>query len=191
MTLDSQTRRNLELYESGRWNSSSASLLSVLDFTKTPMGGRLFKRWISQPLLDLKQIIRRQEGVSWFHNNALRRERIISILRTIQDIERLTNRIRSFTANPRDLISLSLSLEAVPKLTTILSLDKDTSLIKHFTDEIQDKIISYLDTITELNDRSVEYLEFLPSKEAEAPTPPCAGPTFGTGSVYPPFPDES
>ena len=138
MALDSQTRRNLELYESGRWNSSNASLLSVLDFTKTPMGGRLFKRWISQPLLDLKQIIQRQEGVSWFHNNALRRERIISILRTIQDIERLTNRIRSFTANPRDLISLSLSLEAVPKLTTILSLDKDTSLIKHFTDEIQD-----------------------------------------------------
>ena len=98
MVLDPQTRRNLELFEGGRWADVGASLMSVLDRTKTSMGGRLLRQWIGQPLLDVDSILRRQEAVSWFHRSALRRERIVAMLESISDLERLINRIRGLSA---------------------------------------------------------------------------------------------
>ena len=60
MTLDRQTRRNLELFEGGRWGTGGPSLYSTLDLTRTPMGGRLLRRWLGQPLRDLQELVRRQ-----------------------------------------------------------------------------------------------------------------------------------
>ena len=138
MVLDPQARRNLELFHGGRWGESSVSLLSVLDQTSTSMGGRLLRRWLGQPLLDLQELVRRQEAVAWFHRSALRRERVVSVMKSISDIERLVNRVRSYTASPRDLVALGRSLEAAPQLRDILEDDDDASQVEWLANETGD-----------------------------------------------------
>ena len=138
MVLDAQTRRNLELYEGGRWGAVNASLLSVLDATKTSMGGRLLRRWLGQPLLDVERLARRQDAVEWFHRSALRRERVVLLLEAVSDMERLVNRVRGHNATPRDLVSLANSLEAAPKIKTILLEDDDADKVKWLAEGIAD-----------------------------------------------------
>ncbi len=128
MLLDAQTRRNLEIFEGARRFNSDFSLLAVLDMTKTPMGGRLLRRWLGQPLLDFGQLLQRQEAVAWMHRSALRRERVILCLKSISDIERLINRVRSGIAIPRDLVALGRSLEAAPNLKAILEEDHESAV---------------------------------------------------------------
>ncbi|MFC1926608.1 DNA mismatch repair protein MutS [Chloroflexota bacterium] len=122
MTLDEQTRRNLELFQSSRLGLTSGSLLNVIDLTKTPMGGRLLRKWLSQPLLDIKLLERRQQAVSWFLKS-LRRAEVTNILGHMSDLERLTNRVRSGIATPRELVSLRHTLEQVPQLKATLEGD--------------------------------------------------------------------
>ena len=138
MVLDPQTRRNLELFEGGRWASASASLLSVLDRTKTSMGGRLLRRWLGQPLLEVDPLLQRQEAVAWFHRSSLRRERILAMLEPISDIERLINRVRGLTASPRDLVGLAISLEAAPRIRALLCEDDDAEQVAWLADDIAD-----------------------------------------------------
>jgi DNA mismatch repair protein MutS len=116
MTLDVQTVRNLELFEGGRWGEAEVSLLSILDETRTPMGGRLLRAWISAPLLDLPSLQARQDIVDWFFSSLLRREETRGVLSGIGDIERLMNRVVSGRASPRDLAGLRTSLAAIPAL---------------------------------------------------------------------------
>ena len=138
MVLDAQTRRNLELYEGGRWGSVNASLLSVLDVTKTSMGGRLLRRWLGQPLLDVERLVRRQDAVKWFHRSALRRERVVMLLEAVSDMERLVNRVRGHSATPRDLVGLANSLEAAPKIKVILCEDDDADKVEWLAERITD-----------------------------------------------------
>ncbi len=138
MVLDAQTRRNLELYEGGRWGSVNASLLSVLDVTKTSMGGRLLRRWLGQPLLDVERLVRRQDAVEWFHRSALRRERVVMLLEAVSDMERLVNRVRGHSATPRDLVGLANSLEAAPKIKVILCEDDDADKVEWLAERITD-----------------------------------------------------
>ena len=138
MALDPQTRRNLELFAGGRWGDSGASLLSVLDMTKTSMGGRVLRAWVGQPLLDLGELERRQEAVAWFHRSAIRRERAIALLASVSDIQRLLNRIRALAATPRDLASLATGLEAAPRLKEILLEDEDAPSVQWLADGVQD-----------------------------------------------------
>ncbi|MDY7019324.1 MAG: DNA mismatch repair protein MutS, partial [Chloroflexota bacterium] len=120
MVLDGQTLRNLELFHGSRWGESSDSLLSIIDLTKTPMGGRLLKSWLGHPLLNVAELKRRQEAVDCFHHNALIRQEVIRILADIADLERLVNRVRSGRVIPRELIALRLSLERIPELNTAM-----------------------------------------------------------------------
>lgn len=120
MTLDMHTCRNLELFNSLRWGTSSGSLLSVIDLTKTAMGGRLLKKFLSQPLLDIAELNSRQEVVEWFHSKTLVRNAVTSLLTDVADVERIVNRIRSSTANPRELIALKSSLEKITKIRLAL-----------------------------------------------------------------------
>ncbi len=138
MVLDPQTRRNLELFEGGRWGDPSASLFAVLDRTRTSMGGRLLRRWLGQPLLDVAQLGRRQDAVEWFHRSALRRGRVISVLESVSDIERLVNRVRGYTATPRDLVALGQSLEAAPEIWAVLNEDDDAPKVAWIADGIGD-----------------------------------------------------
>ena len=121
MTLDPQTRRNLELYEAGRWDSTDWSLLSALDNTRTPLGARLLRRWVGQPLLDLERLQRRQDGLQFFYDDAFRRNDATSALADISDIERILSRIQTQTAPPRDLLALHRSLAATRKLAQVLT----------------------------------------------------------------------
>jgi len=115
MTLDAQTRRNLELTESGR-GERRHSLTAVLDRTSTPMGARLLRAWIGQPLLDMDALTARLDSVAWFHSGTGPRAATRDALRRVGDIERLVNRAITGIANPRDLAALRSSLEAIPPL---------------------------------------------------------------------------
>lgn len=125
MTLDGQTIRNLELFQGGRWGEGGSSLLSIIDLTRTAMGGRLLKNWLGHPLLDLAMLNRRQEAVAWFHGNSLARLKVSSLLADIADLERLVNRVSSSRVVPRELLALRSSLERVPDLKTAMA-DGDT-----------------------------------------------------------------
>jgi len=116
MTLDVQTVRNLELFRSSGSEKAEGSLLSIIDLTKTSMGGRMLKRWLGQPLLDIYELGKRQDAIEWLCNNTLARQQTISLLGDIADIERLINRVRSDIATPRELVTLRHGLEAIPKL---------------------------------------------------------------------------
>ncbi len=119
MALDPQTRRNLELFEGGRWGAKGQSLLSVLDQTQTPMGARLLRRWVGQPLLDLDALERRLDAVAWLHASDVRRQRIRAELAEVSDLERAVQRIGTGVAFPRELAGLRRSLERVPALRAL------------------------------------------------------------------------
>ena len=116
MSLDSQTRRNLELFGGGREGQTRSSLLVVLDLTQTAPGARLLRRWLGQPMLDISPIKQRQEGVAWFHESVLRRGRTAELLGRMPDLERLCSRISSGTAPPREVVALRRGLDLVPAL---------------------------------------------------------------------------
>jgi len=120
MALDVQTQRNLELFQGSRSGALDGSLLSIIDLTGTAMGGRLLRRWLGQPLLDITELNKRQDAIEWFAANTLARRQVISSLGDVADIERLINRVKSGIALPRELIALRRSLEAIPKIGEIL-----------------------------------------------------------------------
>ncbi len=119
MTLDGNTLRSLEIFES----SSGGSLLSVIDQTKTPMGGRLLRRWLRQPLLDTAEIYRRQEHLAWFKENSPERQIFREILSEIKDLERLSSRARANYISAYELRAFGKSLELIPNLKKILQKD--------------------------------------------------------------------
>ena len=123
MTLDPQTRRNLELFAAGRWDSRDLSLLNALDGTRTPMGARLLRQWLGQPLLDLERLQRRLDAVQFFHDDAFRRDEAASVLAPISDLERILSRVQTNSATPRDLLALQRSVESAAKLGAMLSRD--------------------------------------------------------------------
>jgi len=120
MVLDAATRRNLELTETLRTGETRGSLLSVIDATVTPMGRRLMRQWIHRPLLDLAQINIRLDQVTAFFDDGLWRSEVRQALDPLVDMERLTNRILSGVAGPRDLTGLRDTLEALPDLRRLL-----------------------------------------------------------------------
>ena len=134
MTLDGQTIRNLELFQGGRWGEAGHSLLSIIDLTKTAMGGRLLRNWLGNPLLDLSTLSRRQEAVAWSHGNSLARQKIISLLGDIADLERLVNRVMSNRVMPRELLGFRYGLEKVPDLKAAMA---DGDAIGWLSDELK------------------------------------------------------
>jgi DNA mismatch repair protein MutS len=103
MLLDDATRRNLELTETMRGGDSQGSLLAVLDETRTPMGSRLLRRWINQPLLDVAAINRRLDAVQCCVDDTVLRLQVREQLGQIGDLERWTNRVLQGSGLPRDL----------------------------------------------------------------------------------------
>lgn len=120
MMLDSATRRNLELTQTLRDKSRQGSLLWVIDYTKTAMGGRLLRKWIEQPLIDRAQIQRRLDAVECFVSDMILSEELKETLSRIYDIERLMGRISYGSAGARDLLALKQSIGALPDIRAIL-----------------------------------------------------------------------
>ena len=121
MVLDGQTVRNLEIFQGGRWGEASDSLLSIIDLTRTAMGGRLLRNWLGHPLIDIEELTQRQDAVAWFHHNTAIRQKTVALLGDIADLERLVNRVRNGKVIPRELVTLRISLERVPELKEALN----------------------------------------------------------------------
>ncbi|MCZ2127157.1 MAG: DNA mismatch repair protein MutS [Anaerolineales bacterium] len=121
MTLDAATRRNLELDETLRGDGTrKGSLLGVLDLSVTPMGKRLIRQWVSQPLLNVERIVQRQNGVEYFAQNGMVRAELRSALKPVADLERLINRVVAGQAQPRDLVAMRNTLGELPKIKKAL-----------------------------------------------------------------------
>lgn len=121
MVLDASTRRNLELTETLRDGQIEGSLLSVLDYTLTPMGKRLIRQWVSKPLLDLEMIRKRQTAVGFFLEQGILRAELRAALRPVGDLERLVNRVISGHALPRDLAAIRHILRQLPAIGVLFS----------------------------------------------------------------------
>lgn len=120
MNLDINARRSLELTERMRDKSKKGTLIWVLDKTSTSMGGRLLRRWINDPLLDVSKINERLDSVEELKDNIVLRGDITELLKRVYDIERLAGKISYGNANARDLISLKNSIENLPELKSVL-----------------------------------------------------------------------
>lgn len=116
MILDDATKTNLELLQTLVERKRQGSLLGVLDQTKTAMGGRLLRAWLLAPLLDLALIGARHDAVDWLVDRQATRQSLREVLKGIHDIERLTGRLATLLATPRDLFSLGNSLRELPRL---------------------------------------------------------------------------
>ncbi|MEH2457788.1 DNA mismatch repair protein MutS [Nostoc sp.] len=121
LIVDNQTRRNLEITQTIRDGTFHGSLLWALDKTSTAMGGRALRRWLLQPLLDIKGIRSRQDTIQELMENTPLRQDLRQLLRQIYDLERLTGRAGSGTANARDLVALADSLSRLPELSNLVT----------------------------------------------------------------------
>ncbi|MEW5985296.1 MAG: DNA mismatch repair protein MutS [Chloroflexota bacterium] len=120
MALDAATRRNLELTEALS-GEREGSLLGVLDKTVTPMGARLLRERVTRPLLDIHELNRRLDQVETFFQDGLLRASVRAALKGIPDLERLTNRVVSGRAVPRDLENIGRALAAIPPLQSLVA----------------------------------------------------------------------
>ena len=121
MSIDGNSRRNLELTENLREKSKKGSLLWVLDKTATSMGGRTLRSWIEQPLINKSQIEERNSAVEELYCNMFFNEEIREQLKEIYDIERITGKISNKNVNAKDLVSLKCSLDKLPAIKSKLS----------------------------------------------------------------------
>ena len=149
MSLDINARRNLELTEKMRDKSKKGTLLWVLDKTSTSMGGRLLRRWINDPLIDVNEINKRLNSVKELKNSIILKGDIIDNLKKVYDIERLAGKIAYGNANGRDLISLKNSVKQLPEIKEILS-KTESDLLKELYEELD-----VLEDVYELIEKSI------------------------------------
>ncbi len=116
MYLDATARRHLELTQNLMDHSRRYTLLATLDSTCTPMGARLLKRWLDEPLLNPEAIHERLDAVDALAQQSLSRDAIRQMLRPLADLERLCARASTGTANARDLVALRNTLQRIPEL---------------------------------------------------------------------------
>ncbi len=121
MILDATTVKNLELVKNLRDGRVKDSLLDCIDFTVTPMGARLLKSWLLQPLLDCSLIQARLDAVEEWLERTVERQGLRQELKGISDLERLTGKISLAVAHPRDVLALKKSLLPLPRLEKLLA----------------------------------------------------------------------
>ena len=140
MALDINARRNLEITEKMRDKSKKGTLLWVLDKTSTSMGGRLLRRWLNDPLLEVKDIQERLDAVKELKDNMMLRGEITDTLKKVYDIERLAGKMTYGNANARDMITLKNSLERLPEVKSVLAMCQSHKLKELYEnlDELKD-----------------------------------------------------
>ena len=141
--IDKFTIRNLELFSSNG-SQGKSGFADVIDRTLTSMGGRLLKRWIAMPLVDVERIRRRQDVVEIFTKDADLAEALREQISAIGDLERISSRIAAGRILPRELVQLKNSLTAVEMLKALLESTDHERL---------HEIASTIDPITELRDK--------------------------------------
>jgi len=116
MKMDAVSRRNLELTSSIKDGTRWGTLIWVLDYTSTAMGGRLLRHWVEQPLLDRELINQRLDAVEELLNSLIMRTQLKDALKQVYDLERLAGRVAYGSANARDLLALRKSFDILPEL---------------------------------------------------------------------------
>ncbi len=149
MNLDVTARRNLELTETMRSREKRATLLWVLDKTKTAMGKRLIKSYIEQPLLNPTSVLKRLTAVEELYNDTMLLGDIRAQLEGIYDLERIMTRIVYGSATPRELKSLSQTAGRIPALKARLAQVKSRLLEECYTQ------LDPLADVTDLIDRAI------------------------------------
>jgi len=146
MALDIQTQNNLEIFRSST-GTANGSLLSVIDLTRTSMGSRLIRKWLSQPLLDKDELLKRQDAIQWFYDCTLTRNQVITLLGKMADLERLINRVSSNIITPRELIALKRSLEIVPRIKEAIDGESRSDPVKWLKDNLKPRhdVITLID----------------------------------------------
>ncbi len=149
LVIDHSTRRNLEILENARTLERKGSLLDLLDRTRTSMGARMLRNWLTYPLVDVEQIRGRLDSVEELLCDRMKREEIKRVLAGIYDLERLTGKVSIGVAGPRDLVSLAESLESVAVLKACMEgfLSQRLSHIAHSLDAVPE--------VTDLIKRSI------------------------------------
>lgn len=140
MSLDINARRNLEITEKMRDKSKKGTLLWVLDKTSTSMGGRLLRRYLNDPLIEVEEIHKRLDAVEELKNSPMLKGEIIASLKKVYDIERLIGKISYGNANGRDMVSLKNSIRELPNIKKLLEKAKSPLLtsLQEGLDELKD-----------------------------------------------------
>ena len=134
LSLDATARANLELVKTMRDGNKRGSLLSVIDRTCTPMGGRMISNWVQQPLVSVSNIKRRNKAVEELYNETALRDNLRNTLKDINDIERLVSKIEYQTVNGKDLIALKNTIKKLPAIASIATKFKSSLLLELYTD---------------------------------------------------------
>jgi DNA mismatch repair protein MutS len=134
MLVDTIARRTLEITESFD-GSRERSLLGVLDSTLTPMGSRLLRKWIEQPLLSKEEIENRLDAVEELYNQGRIRAWLREGLKSIGDLERIVGRCATGVASPKDLLTLKRGLGTVSAISPHLS-EMKSALLKEITERL-------------------------------------------------------
>ena len=120
LVIDAASLRHLEITQNVRDGGRKGTLLSILDKTKTAMGGRLLRKWLEAPLVRMADITMRQDAVEEILSHEIMRQDLADTMDRIYDFERILTRIETGTASPKDLVALRESLAAIPQLRHIL-----------------------------------------------------------------------
>ena len=128
LVLDQTTLRNLEVLRNVRDGTSENALATILDRTQTPMGSRLLKKWLTEPLMDVGSIRARLDAVEELVSETVTRHELVNALEDIRDLERLIGKVTYGSANARDMLAIKGSLEAVPEAKSALK-DSKSSLL--------------------------------------------------------------
>lgn len=121
LVLDNNTRKNLELTETMRDRNFEGSLLWRIDETKTAMGGRLLRKWLLKPLLNVADIKARHDAITELIAAPIIRNCLEKTLTNLADLERLAVKLKSCTGSPRNLLAIGESIKKLPELAKILS----------------------------------------------------------------------
>ena len=150
LNLDESTQKNLEIIRNLQDNSKNYTLLDVLDYTNSPMGGRNIRRWLTHPLKDINEIKNRQKRVQYLYTSQDVLSKLREKLNNILDIERLTSRVAMDKAHGKDLFAIKKSINEALEMDIILEEWSDFTL---FENHDQRDII---ETLYELLDRSID-----------------------------------
>ncbi|UCG13939.1 MAG: DNA mismatch repair protein MutS [Deltaproteobacteria bacterium] len=165
MIIDEVTARHLELFKSWHDGGRKGTLLGLLDQTVTAMGGRLLKHWMNYPLIEVEDVVSRQDAIACCRQHEAIRAQVRQELERVYDLERLNSRVAMGSATPRDLSALRRSLHSLPRLIYLL-------------DQLEDPILSRLANELDPLDDMATLLE-----EALVDNPP---PTLSDGGVMRP-----
>ena len=153
LILDSTSFRNLEILTNLRTGTAKGSLFNAIDFTITPMGKRLLKRWLTYPLVDKEKIEKRLDGVEEFSQNLIARTEVRKILKGFGDLAKLNSKISLNIALPTHLLALKSTLKQVPVIK---------KEVESLTSEIVSSVyrdLNPLNIVVESIDRAISRLE--------------------------------